>query len=84
MTNKNIKEGEKANLLSAILVSDSLYAYKRTVNKKSQGSHPQPDPLQASPISKGMENMPIERWHGTLKQRTKVMRGMHTKDRAQA
>ncbi len=28
--------------------------------------------------------MPIERWHGTLKQRTKVMRGMHSKDTAQA
>ncbi len=27
--------------------------------------------------------MPIERWHGTLKQRTKVMRGMHNADMAQ-
>ncbi len=30
-----------------------------------------------------MENMPIERWHGTLKQRTKVMRGMQNEGTAQ-
>lgn len=30
-----------------------------------------------------MENMPIERWHGTLKQHTKVMRGMHNHETAQ-
>ncbi len=81
-----LSEGrEKAKRLPAILVSDSLQAYKRAVNKEiKQGAYPQPEHLQVSPISKGMENMPIERWHGTLKQRTKVMRGMHNKDTAQA
>lgn len=75
---------EKAKRLPAILVTDSLHAYKTAVNKEiKKGPYPQPEHLRVSAIGDGMENMPIERLHGTLKQRTKVMRGMNSSKTAQ-
>lgn len=74
---------EKTKRLPAILVTDSHHVYPRAFNKEiKKGPYPQPEHLRASAISKG-ENMLIERWFGTLKQRTKIMRGMNSHDTAQ-
>jgi len=42
-----------------------------------------PEHLRVAQIKKGMKNAKMERWHGSLKQRTKVMRGMHNSKTAQ-
>ncbi len=80
-----LKEGkEKTKRLPAIMVSDSLKAYDTAFKKEiMHGPYPQPIHLRVSPIKVGMQNMPIERWHNTLKQRTKVMRGLHDSQTAQ-
>jgi transposase-like protein len=80
-----LQEGKKnAKRLPAIVVSDSLRAYDTAMKKEiKHGANPQPIHLKVSPIKEGMQNMPIERWHNTLKQRTKVMRGMHDSSTAQ-
>ncbi|MDE1830264.1 MAG: DDE-type integrase/transposase/recombinase [Thaumarchaeota archaeon] len=75
---------KKADRYPAIVVSDSHGSYVNAVKKEIHRlASPQPQHLQVSPIKDGMENMPIERWHNTLKQRTKVMRGMHNSETAQ-
>lgn len=75
---------KRAMRLPAILVSDSLKAYERAYRKEiKHGAYPQPEHVKVSPIKEGMQNMPIERWHGTLKDRTKAMRGMHKSNTAQ-
>ena len=80
-----LREGkENAKRIPAIVVSDSHQSYRKAVKKEIyQKTSPQPQHLRVSPIKDGMENMPIERWHNTLKQRTKVMRGMHNSNTAQ-
>lgn len=78
------ESNKKAKRLPAILVSDSLKAYDTAFKKEiMHGPYPQPIHLRVSPIKEGMQNMPIERWHNTLKQRTKVMRGLHNSNSAQ-
>lgn len=74
----------KAKRLPAMLVGNSPKAYERAYRKEiNKGAFPQPENLKVFPIEEGMQNMPIERWHGTLKKRTKVMRGMHNSKTAQ-
>ncbi|MGI0058676.1 MAG: integrase core domain-containing protein, partial [Nitrosotalea sp.] len=59
-------------------------SYAESIKKEFwRRASPQPQHLRVSPIKEGMQNMPIERWHNTLKQRTKVMRGMHNSGTAQ-
>jgi len=80
-----LQEGKKnAKRIPAIVVSDSHGSYTNAVRKEIyRNADPQPQHVRVSPIKEGMENMPIERWHNTLKQRTKVMRGMHNSKTAQ-
>jgi transposase-like protein len=73
-----LREGkENAKRLPFIVVSDSLRSYDQAVKQEiGTKKFPKIEHLKVSPIKKGMENMPIERWHGILKQRIKVMRGI--------
>ncbi|MCA9819883.1 MAG: DDE-type integrase/transposase/recombinase [Nitrosarchaeum sp.] len=54
--------------------------FKKEIGTKK---FPKIEHLKVSPIKEGMQNMPIERWRGTLKQRLKVMRGMNDSNSAQ-
>lgn len=68
----------------ALIVSDSLPSYSLAFKKGfSSPSIVRPEHLRVAQIRKGTENAKMERWHGSLKQRTKVMRGMHSSKTAQ-
>ncbi len=74
----------KAKREPAVIVSDALPSYSLAFEKEfSSPNIIRPEHLRSAQIKKGMENAKMERWHGSLKQRTKVMRGMHNSKTAQ-
>jgi putative transposase len=74
------KAYERAGKMPRVVVTDKLKAYMDGI-KQAYGTYTKHN--QGSPFAIGNDNNLIERFHATIKARTKVMRGLHNKDSAQ-
>jgi len=72
---KQVANGQKPDFI----ITDKLPAYKQAVTKEFYTSRkPRPQHVKLKNIREGTNNNIIERFHGTIKERTKVMRGLDT------
>jgi transposase-like protein len=66
------------------IITDKLPAYKQAVTKEFYTmKKPRTQHVKLKNIKEGTNNNIVERLHGTIKERTKVMRGMDSDDSAQ-
>jgi transposase-like protein len=77
---KQVANGQKPDFI----VTDKLPAYKQAITKEFFTlKAPRTHHVRLKNIKEGTNNNIIERFHGTLKERTKVMRGLDNDETAQ-
>jgi len=78
---KQVANGQSPDFV----VTDKLPAYKQAVTKEFYTmKKPRTGHVRLKSIKEGTNNNVVERLHGTIKERTKVMRGMDTDKSAEA
>lgn len=76
---KDIADGQRPDFI----VTDKLQAYKQAITSEFYtNTNPKTQHIKLKNIKEGTNNNIIERFHGTVKERTKVMRGMDTDESA--
>jgi transposase-like protein len=77
---KQVSNGQKPDFI----ITDKLPAYKQAVTKEFFTlKNPRTRHVRLKSIREGTNNNIIERLHGTIKERTKVMRGLDNDETAQ-
>lgn len=74
------KAMERAGMKPRVIITDRLRAYIHGIKKSSKGIWHK----RGAPFTVENNTNLIERFHGTIKERTKVMRGLHTVESARA
>ncbi|MDG6979455.1 MAG: IS1/IS6 family transposase [Nitrososphaerota archaeon] len=76
---KDVANGQRPDFV----ITDKLPAYKEAITKEFYtNANPKTQHVRLKNIKEGTNNNIIERLHGTIKERTKVMRGMDTDESA--
>jgi putative transposase len=77
---KQVTNGQKPDFI----ITDKLPAYKQAITSEYYtNTKPRPQHVKLKNIREGTNNNIIERLHGTIKERTKVMRGLDNDESAQ-
>lgn len=76
---KDVANGQRPDFI----ITDKLQAYKQAITSEFYtNTNPKTQHVKLKNIKEGTNNNIIERFHGTVKERTKVMRGMDTDESA--
>jgi transposase-like protein len=76
---KDVANGQRPDFV----ITDKLQAYKQAITSEFYtNTNPKTQHVRLKSLKEGTNNNIIERLHGTIKERTKVMRGMDTDESA--